>query len=72
MVPHKFRHMTQNYILIFNSNWIFSKFYLLIYILAYNLMHMHRYCGAEGFGKPGPFRIKPKAHAKKEETSEDE
>ena len=34
-------------------------------------MHMHRYCGAEGFGKPGPFRIKPTAHAEKEETSED-
>ena len=30
------------------------------------------YCGAEGFGKPGPFHIKPKAHAEKEETSENE
>ena len=36
-------------------------------------------CGAEGFGKPGPFHsklgsfhIKPKAHAEEEETSEDE
>ena len=30
------------------------------------------YCGAEEFGNPNPFHIKPKAHAKKEETSEDE
>ena len=36
-------------------------------------------CGAEGFGKPGPFHsklgsfhIKPKAHAEEEEMSEDE
>ena len=28
------------------------------------------YCGAKGFGNPGPFHIKPKAHAKKEEMSE--
>ena len=34
--------------------------------------HIYIYCGAEGFGKPGPFHIKPKAHAEKEETSEDE
>ena len=33
---------------------------------------MDVYCGAEGFGKPGPFHIKPKAHAEEEETSEDE
>ena len=30
------------------------------------------YCGAEGFGKPDPFHIKPKAHAEEEEISEDE
>ena len=30
------------------------------------------YCGAKGFGNPGPFHIKPKAHAKEEEMSEDE
>ena len=29
-------------------------------------------CGAEEFGNPGPFYVKPKAHAKEEETSEDE
>ena len=29
-------------------------------------------CEAEGFGNPGPFHIKPKAHAEEEETSEDE
>ena len=29
-------------------------------------------CGAEGFDNPGPFHIKPKAHAKEEEMSEDE
>ena len=30
------------------------------------------YCGAKGFGSPGPFHIKPKAHAKEEEMSKDE
>ena len=30
------------------------------------------YFGAEGFGNPGPFHIKPKAHAEEEEMSEDE
>ena len=30
------------------------------------------YCGAKEFGNPGPFHIKPKAHAKEEEMSEDE
>ena len=30
------------------------------------------YCGVEEFGNPGPFHIKPKAHAKEEEMSEDE
>ena len=30
------------------------------------------YCGAKEFGNPGPFHIKPKAHAEKEEMSEDE
>ena len=30
------------------------------------------YCGAKGFGNLGPFHIKPKAHAKEEEMSEDE
>ena len=29
-------------------------------------------CGVKGFGNPGPFHIKPKAHAKEEEMSEDE
>ena len=30
------------------------------------------YCGAEGYGNPDPFHIKPKAHAKEEEIFEDE
>ena len=30
------------------------------------------YCGAKEFDNPGPFHIKPKAHAKEEEMSEDE
>ena len=30
------------------------------------------YCGAKEFGNPGPFHIKPKAHAEEEEMSEDE
>ena len=30
------------------------------------------YCGAKGFGNPGPFHIKPKAHAKEKEMSKDE
>ena len=30
------------------------------------------YCGAKGFGNPGPFHIKPKAHAEEEKMSEDE
>ena len=30
------------------------------------------YYGAKGFGNPGSFRIKPKAHAKGEEIFEDE
>ena len=29
-------------------------------------------CGAEKFDDPGPFHIKPKAHVKDEEMSEDE
>ena len=29
-------------------------------------------CGAKEFGDPGPFHIKPKVHAEKEEISEDE
>ena len=29
-------------------------------------------CGAEKFGNPGPFHIKPKAHAENGEMSEDE
>ena len=30
------------------------------------------YCGAKGFGDPGPFHIKPMAHAEEEEMFEDE
>ena len=30
------------------------------------------YCGAKGFGNPGPFHIKPKAHAEEEEMFGDE
>ena len=30
------------------------------------------YCGAKGIGDPSPFHIKPMAHAKEEEMSEDE
>ena len=30
------------------------------------------YCGAKEFGNPGPFHIKPKAHAEEEEMSEEE
>ena len=30
------------------------------------------YCGAKGFGNPGPFHIKPKAYAEEEEMSKDE
>ena len=30
------------------------------------------YCGAKGSGNSGPFDIKPKAHVKEEEVSEDE
>ena len=30
------------------------------------------YCGAKEFGNPGPFHIKPKAHAEEEEMSENE
>ena len=30
------------------------------------------YCGAKGSGDSGPFDIKPKAHVKEEEVSEDE
>ena len=29
-------------------------------------------CGANGFGDPGPFHIKPMAYAEEEEMSEDE
>ena len=38
---------------------------LYIYIYIY-------ICGAKGFGDPGPFHIKPLAHAEEEEMSEDE
>ncbi len=30
------------------------------------------YCGAKGSEDPGPFHIKPKAHAEEEEVPEDE
>ena len=30
------------------------------------------YCGAKDSGNPGPFHIKPKAHAEEEEMFEDE
>ena len=30
------------------------------------------YCGAKGIGDPSPFHIKPMAHTKEEEMSEDE
>ena len=30
------------------------------------------YCGIKGFGNPGPFHIKPMAHAEEEKMSEDE
>ena len=30
------------------------------------------YCGAKDSGNPGPFHIKPKAHAEEKEMSEDE
>ena len=30
------------------------------------------YCGAKESGNPGPFHIKPKAHAEEEKMSEDE
>ena len=30
------------------------------------------YCGAKGIGDPGPFHIKPTAHAEEKEMSEDE
>ena len=33
---------------------------------------MRGYYGAEGLGNPNPSHIKPKAHAEKEEMSEDE
>ena len=32
---HKFRHITENWILISNSNWTFSELYLYIYIYIY-------------------------------------
>ena len=32
---------------------------------------MRGYCGAKGFGNPGPFHIRPKAYAEEEEMSED-
>ena len=33
---------------------------------------LRNYCGAKGSRDPGPFHIKPKAHAEEEEMSEDE
>ena len=33
---------------------------------------MKMYCGAKEFGNPGPFHIKPKAHAEEKEMFEDE
>ena len=35
--PHKFKHMTQNWILISNFDWTLSELYLLIYIYIYIL-----------------------------------
>ena len=36
------------------------------------MINLYKNCRAEEFGKPDPFRIKPKAHVEKEETSKDE
>ena len=47
------------------TNWDGEGNSLYLLYIIYN-------CGAERFGKPGSFRIKPKAYAKKEETFEDE
>ena len=33
---------------------------------------LRSYCGAKEFGNPGPFHIKPKAHAEEEEMSKNE
>ena len=35
-------------------------------------IYIYIYCGDKEFGDPGPFHIKPKAHAEEEEMSEDE
>ena len=35
-------------------------------------MILRGYCGAKGIGDPGPFHIKPMAHAEEKEMSEDE
>ena len=35
-------------------------------------MILRGYCGAKGSKDSGPFHIKPKAHAEKEELPEDE
>ena len=37
-----------------------------------NIKIFRGYCGAKEFSNPGPFHIKPKAHAEEEEMSEDE
>ena len=50
---------------------VLEKFFFSFNPKFYQLFHQCL-CGAERSGKPGPFHIKPKAHAEKKETSEDE
>ena len=52
MTPHKFRHIAQNWILISNSNWTFSEFYLLIYVGVLGpKAHIYVYIGSRAQSK---------------------
>ena len=42
------------------------------YFLFLKYLFLKYSCGVKEFGNPGPFHIKPKAHAKEEEMFEDE
>ena len=55
--------------------------YLYLWVLLSSIVKVFYYqirnlrfepCGAKGFGDSGPFDIKPKVHAEKEEVLEDE
>ena len=60
--------------MLFKSILYFYKIYVIEHIMYFEFNNdIYIYIvGLKDLAKPSPFHIKPKAHAEKEETSEDE